>query len=68
MIEIKRHIAEVQNRYFVPPIYHQKMRKMTMFFLPKSCYPYIPQNITFISKRKNEKKDTFYMRNEANSL
>ena len=68
MPEKKQHITAVQNRYFVPPIFHPKTRKMTMFILPKSRYHYTPQGITFFTKRKNEKKDTFYMRNEANSL
>ena len=64
MSEKKQHITKVQNRYAVPPIYHPKTRKMTMFFLPQYSYPHIPQNITLFSKRKNEKKDSFYMRNE----
>jgi hypothetical protein len=68
MSDEKQHITNVQNRYVVPPNYHPKTRKMTIFFLTKSRYQYIPQGITFISKRKNEKKDSFYMRNEANSM
>jgi hypothetical protein len=40
MSEEKQHIIDVQNRYVLLPIYHQKTRKMTMFFLLKTRYHY----------------------------
>ena len=68
MPEEKQHNSKVQNRYVVPPIYLPKTQKTKGFLCSKFRYHYIPQEITFLSIKENEKKDTFYMRNEANSL
>ena len=58
MSDEKQNIPEVQNRYFVPPNYHPKTRKTTMFFLAEISLSLYSATKYRLSPEANKKKDT----------